>query len=112
MQSKGYLGIDVSKGYADFLLLDTHSKVIEETFQLTDTKVEHHQLKKLIEDWRSQGVKELYCGVESTGGYENNWYAFLKGLQAQGAVYVCRLNARGVKSVSEASLKRTITKVR
>jgi transposase len=47
--------------------------------------------------------------VESTGGYENNWYRFLK-LQSFGArVLVSRLNPSGVKAISEATLKRTIT---
>lgn len=109
MDSKCYLGIDVSKGYADFLLLNGHCKVVEESFQLTDAKDGRHQLSELIESWKLQGVKELYCGVESTGGYENNWHSFLKGFQGQGGVYVCRLNAKGVKSVGDAALKRTIT---
>ncbi|MGH2612892.1 MAG: IS110 family transposase [Rhabdochlamydiaceae bacterium] len=107
--SKGYLGIDVSKGYADFLLLDSSKKVVESNFQLTDTKDGRQVLGKQIARWKAEGLKELYCGVESTGGYENNWYAFLKGLQAQGGVFVCRLNPKGVKSSGDASLKRTIT---
>lgn len=109
MESKGYLGIDVSKGYSDFLLLDKNNKVMESNFQLTDTRSGREALGKQIFRWQEAGLKELYCGVESTGGYENNWYSCLKGLQSQGGVFVCRLNAKGVKSSGEASLKRTIT---
>src|ERR1700712_4423828 len=109
MKKKGFLGIDVSKGYADFILLDTESKVMESFFQLSDTCEGRKKLKGLIADWQKKGIVELYCGVESTGGYENNWYSFLKLLQASGGVYVSRLNPKAVKSVSEASLKRTIT---
>ena len=109
MKKKGFLGIDVSKGYADFILLDAESKVMESFFQLSDTCEGRKKLKGLIADWQKKGIVELYCGVESTGGYENNWYSFLKLLQASGGVYVSRLNPKAVKSVSEASLKRTIT---
>lgn len=110
MDSKGFLAADVSKGYADFLLLDSQQHVLEESFQLLDTKEGRNQLGKLIKMWKEQGLQELYCGVESTGGYEDNWYSFLKNLQSNGkGVFVSRLNAKAVKSVSDASLRRTIT---
>jgi transposase len=109
MQANGFLGIDVSKGYADFLLLDDHKKVMEESFQLQDNKAGRIQLRELIEKWVSLGLQTLYCGVESTGGYENNWYSFLKALAQHFDVKTARLNARAVKAVSDASLKRTIT---
>jgi transposase len=109
MQSKAFLGIDVSKGYADFLLLDQGKNVLEESFQLDDNSAGRKQLKELIKKWFSLGMEILYCGVESTGGYENNWYNFLKGISLQANVKVARLNAKGVKAVSDAALKRTIT---
>ncbi len=109
MKKDGYLGIDVSKGYADFLLLDSESKTMEGTFMLQDNKEGRQKLKELISDWQKQGVEHLYCGVESTGGYENNWYGFLKSSFKDKGVFVCRLNPRGVKALSDASLKRTIT---
>ncbi|OOQ58244.1 IS110 family RNA-guided transposase [Mucilaginibacter pedocola] len=108
MNKKGYLGIDVSKGYSDFLLLDESKSAIEEGFQLHDNKHGREKLRELIEGWQQQGLEELFCGVESTGGYENNWYSCLKALK-KSSVYVCRINPKGVKSVSDASLKRTIT---
>lgn len=109
MQEKAYLGIDVSKGYADFVLLDSQCLVLEDFFQLNDTFEGRNELKKLIDTWKKNGLKELYCGVESTGGYENNWHGFLKGLQTTGGIWSSRLNAKAVKSVSDASLRRTIT---
>lgn len=109
MQPQGFLGIDVSKGYADFLLLDNHKNVLEKSFQLDDHSAGRQQLKKLIEQWFSNGMEVLFCGVESTGGYENNWYSFLKNSFKQMNVHVVRLNARAVKAVADASLKRTIT---
>lgn len=109
MQTKGFLGIDVSKGYADFLLLDEHKQEMEPGFQLQDNDAGRAQLKALIEQWFSKGMQQLYCGVESTGGYENNWYRFFKNVCKEGKVQVARLNAKGVKAVSDAALKRTIT---
>ena len=78
MEKKGYLGIDVSKGYADFLLLGNDTNVLEEAFQLSDNREGRHRLKTLITGWQQQGLEELFCGVESTGGYEDLWYSYLK----------------------------------
>ena len=109
MDKKCYLGIDVSKGYADFLLLNNESQIMEKGFQLQDNKEGRLKLKELIAGWQKQGLEELFCGVESTGGYENNWYSYLKNLAKEKQVFVCRVNPRGVKAVGAASLKRTIT---
>jgi len=109
MEQQAYLGIDVSKGYADFILMDQKKLVLEESFQLHDSKEGRLQLRQLIDNWFSSGMKTLYCGVESTGGYENNWFNFLCGLSLALEVKVARLNARGVKAVSDAAMKRTIT---
>ncbi len=106
---KGFLGIDVSKGYADFLLLGNDTNVLEEGFQLSDNREGRHRLKQLITGWQQQGLEELYCGVESTGGYEDLWHSYLKTAFKESKVYVCRINPRGVKAVGDAALKRTIT---
>lgn len=109
METKAFLGIDVSKGYADFLLLGVDKKPLDDSFQLYDTSRDREQLKRIIIKWFAAGISCLYCGVESTGGYENNWYAFIKQLSSEFNIHVARLNARGVKAVSDAALKRTIT---
>lgn len=46
MNAKAYLGIDVSKGYADFLLLDQNKHVLEEVFHnwTTTNQVEKNSL--------------------------------------------------------------------
>jgi len=109
MEKQGFLAIDVSKGYSDFLLVGSSGGVMEEGFQLPDSKDGRQKLKELVAGWQAAGLEELYCGVESTGGYENNWYSWLKTAFKDTAVYVCRINPRGVKAIGEASLKRTIT---
>jgi len=92
MKTNKFLGIDVSKGYADFLLLDEDKNVIEEGFQLSDNKQGRQKLKELIKSWQAQGLEQLFCGVESTGGYENNWYSYLKSNFKDSKIYVCRIN--------------------
>lgn len=109
MKKEVFLGIDVSKGYADFVLLDKEGKTLEESFRLIDNKDGRQRLLKLIKEWEEKGYKTLFCGVESTGGYENNWYSVLKGLQPEGKVFTTRLNPKAVKAVSDAALRRTIT---
>ena len=39
-----YLGIDVNKGYADFVILDEKKRLIDENFQLDDTVKGHSSL--------------------------------------------------------------------
>jgi transposase len=90
-------------------LLDEQKQIMEEAFVLEDNGEGRKQLKALIEKWFLQGIEQLYCGVESTGGYENNWYYFLKALSAKQNLQIGRLNAKAVKAVSDATLKRTIT---
>jgi transposase len=109
MEANAFLGIDVSKGYADFTLLDKDKRPMEEPFQLQDNSEGRKQLKKVVTNWFSKGITTLFCGVESTGGYENNWYQYIANLSKDFNLHVARLNARGVKAVGDASLKRTIT---
>jgi transposase len=109
MNKQGFLGIDVSKGYADFVLMDNTKSIIEQSFRLSDTTKDHKQLGELIDKWLASGLEVIFCGVESTGGYENNWYNYLQGLGQTKAVKVTRLNAKGVKGISDAALTRTIT---
>jgi len=109
MKEIGFLGIDVSKGYADFLLIDADQNPLEKGFQLQDTKEGRQQLKHLIEQWYQSGLKTLCCGVESTGGYENNWYYYLINLGKTYDVKVTRLNPKAVKSSGDAQLIRTVT---
>jgi Transposase IS116/IS110/IS902 family./Transposase. len=103
-----YLGIDVSKGYADFYLMDARKQMMEKSFQLDDNLQGHQRLTMSLEKYTSTG-KKIICGVESTGGYEQNWLILLKRLKKQTPVEVYKLNPKGVKHQIESTLKRTIT---
>ncbi len=107
---ESYLGIDVSKGYSDFALLDKNKRPLEEVFQLDDTRSGHSKLKELLQQFISaHKITELCCGIESTGGFENNWYSALIEMSKSMPVKVARLNPSGVKKNIEAGLKRNIT---
>lgn len=107
---KGYLGIDVSKGYADFTLLDENKNELEKVYQLDDTRSGHDTLTMLLEKQIEQHhISMLYCAVESTGGFENNWYATLHQLCKKMNVKATRLNPSGVKKNMEAGLNRNVT---
>jgi transposase len=104
-----YVGIDVSKGYSDFLALQADKELLEGAFRLYDVSEGYEQLSKIIDRWFKQGFEEICFGVESTGGYENNWVNYLQVLGKSKAVKVARINPKGVKSLGEAGLTRTIT---
>ena len=110
MGNYGYLGIDISKGYADLYVVRSDKQPVESTFRLYDVPEGHQQLGKIIDKWLTkEKFDNLFCGVESTGGYENNWVNYLQELSASKPIKVTRLNAQGVKSLSDAAMKRTIT---
>lgn len=105
-----FLGIDVSKGYADFVIVDQKRKVAEPTFQLDDTFQGHQQLYQVLARFiEERPGATLYAGIESTGGYEANWMAALGRFQASLPVQVARVNPKQVRSHAEAEGTRTIT---
>ena len=107
---KFYLGIDVSKGYADFIILNGKKKPVVDNFQLDDTFNGHSRLyTKLREFSNAHPGSRLYAGVESTGGYENNWYNSLVEFQGSLNLQTARLNPLGVHHNSKADLKRNKT---
>lgn len=105
-----YLGIDVSKGYADFVLVNSSQQLLEPLFQLDDTTEGHHKLASILNSYVCiQAGIEILCGLESTGGYERNWYHYLLSLEEVLPLKVALLNPIGVKGISKASLNRTVT---
>ena len=105
-----YLGIDVSKGYADFVILDPNKQPIKDNFQLDDTFAGHCQLyDRLHEFYLNHPDSKIYAAVESTGGYENNWLNSLIKFQSFFNLETARLNPLGVHANSKADLKRNVT---
>ena len=105
-----YLGIDVSKGYADFVILDSKKQLIKENFQMDDTFVGHcHLYDRLHEFYINHPDSKIYAAVESTGGYENNWFNSLIKFQSSLNLETARLNPLGVHANSKADMKRNVT---
>jgi len=105
-----YLGIDVSKGYSDFVIVDEKKKPVEPNFQLDDTFEGHCKLYEILTAFfRIHPDCTLYAAVESTGSYENNWLNRLLDFATAFPVKVARLNPWGVSLNSQADLKRNKT---
>lgn len=110
MQQPYYLGIDVSKGYADFIILDSKKTPVENSFQLDDTVDGHCRLFERLDLFQKNNpCAEFYAAVESTGGYETNWFNFLVKCGTTLNIKTARLNPLGVTMNSKADLKRNTT---
>jgi transposase len=108
--SKFFMGCDVSKGYGDFVVLDHVKRVVVSTFQFDDTADGHAALCEFLSKFNQTHLNTtLHVGVESTGGYENNWFALFKRLGEMYPVKVTRLNPLAVKAHHDASMKRNGT---
>lgn len=118
MEPHLFVGIDVSKGYADFAAQDHHRKSKGRTIKLDDTSSGHAQslewiVKKadLVRQSPTDSIT-ISCGVESTGGYERNWLAALSAAALQMLVdnniilRVARLNPRLVSASRKAENQR------
>lgn len=109
-QKQFFLGGDISKGYSDFVIVDKYKQPVKENFQLDDTIAGHIQLyEQLLQFFDERPGVEICAAVESTGGYENNWYNTLLKFQGSLNIKTARLNPEGVYNSSKADLKRTIT---
>lgn len=107
---KGFLGIDVSKGYADFAILSEDFKLVGDILQFDDTRKGHEQLSKWIKaSIKKHGFSEVICAVESTGGFEDNWHALLVDLSSNLPLKVARLNPSVVKDAAKATLTSNVT---
>lgn len=105
-----YLGCDVSKGYGDFIILDEAEHVVEENFQMDDTYDGHRFLGSILDNlFIKYPEAELFAGLESTGGYENNWLHFLYNLKDKYNIKVARINPLGVNHHKKACLERITT---
>ena len=104
-----YLGIDISKGYADIVLLDSQGK-IEMIFDIEDTFNGHVKLFSILSEFLADRQNaEMLCGVESTGGYENNIYAKLRKFSRDLPLKVARINPLGIHYTSKAELTGVTT---
>lgn len=110
MMNSGYVGIDVSKGYGDFVILNQQLQVITKPVQFDDTRDGHQRLIRWLgRCMRKHKLERVYAGVESTGGFEDNWYASLMEAGKELPLHVARLNPLTVKNAAKASLSLQTT---
>lgn len=108
--SSYFLGLDISKGYSDFIMLDQDKRPVIDGFQLDDTAEGHAALTTFLESFlNSRPDAQIYVGLESTGGYENNWFNHLCNLKDSMPLKVARLNPARVTSNSEAAARHNKT---
>ena len=110
MKPSLYLGIDVSKGYADFIMLNADRKEIDDPFQLFDVVEGYDYLasyiRRVVEEYHPE---QIYAAVESTGGLENHWIRVIYELGAMYPIKIARLNPFGVSKHRQADMKVQIT---
>jgi len=105
-----YLGIDVSKGYSDFMIVNAKKQPVIKGFQLDDTFDGHRCLYNNLSRFLADHPQStLFAAMESTGGYENNWYHSLIQFQGSLDIQTARLNPVGVMHNSKADLKKNTT---
>jgi transposase len=105
-----FLGIDASKGYSDFVMLNAKKQPVIENFQLDDTFEGHSRLYEFLRRFNQDYPQAtIYAAVESTGGYENNWFQSLLTFQGSLPIKTAHLNPLGVSHNSKADLKRNVT---
>lgn len=110
-----YVGGDVSKGYCDYIILNSDEEIVEKNFQLDDTAHGHQALYRVFQNlWQRQPSAVVHVGFESTGGYENNWYHSILRFSEQSGegrsrIQVTRLNPKAVSHHKKSELKRIST---
>lgn len=108
--SKMFIGCDISKGYADFIILDHEKNILERGFRLDDTAKGHAALRNVLVKYHINFPGMLmYAGIESTGGFENNWLSALELLSNELPLKSARINPCLIKKFLDAEAKRTRT---
>lgn len=110
MENYGFLGGDVSKGMCDFQLLDYRGNKLQDVFQLDDNGSGHEKLYKLLSSWQKKyGISKIIVGLESTGGYENNWYTGLRHQSKKLNLEVYRINPKRIYYQTKVENRGSIT---
>ena len=111
MEQKLFVGVDVSKGYADFEVVNAAGSWLPSWGRFDDTWSGHEQVSAKFQELAGRHPRaELVVGVECTGGYERNWLNRFRVLAQTGLkLVVYRLNPLAVKKFHERELHRTIT---
>jgi transposase len=110
-----YLGIDVSKGYADFCFTDPDGRRLPGSGRYDDTTAGHAAVRQALSalaDRYAPTPLRFEIGLEASGGLERNWLAFLRSLTQDTDSRVFHLNPLAVRRFLEQRLHYSITDAR
>ena len=103
---KTFYGIDVSKGYADISKIDAGAIRKKFDLRLPDNLEGIDQLKLIVLEDIGAG-RHVYLAVESTGGYEDNWYNHFQGFDPKATMI--RINPIRIHHESRKNMERNVT---
>jgi transposase len=106
-----YVGIDISKGYADIQTINDSGTTLPFRGSFDDTSEGHNLVKKHIQSLLQKTNKKgrILIGMESTGGLERNWLHLLKNLPYADKLSIYLLNPLVVHRFLERELHRNTT---
>lgn len=102
-----YIGMDISKGYADLHAMDADQGVLEKG-RYDDTRPGHDAVAAIVRGLlATNGQAQVRVGVEASGGLERNWIRMLRSLDQR--VVAAVINPLAVKRFLSVDLHRTVT---
>lgn len=103
-----FVGIDTSKGYADFHFMDETATSLQGTGRYDDTPSGHAAVGNALLDQRKRYPDALFVlGIEASGGLERNWLRLLRALAPNAKLH--QLNPLAVRKFLEQDLHRNVT---
>lgn len=108
--NKIFIGVDVSKGYADVQLRNEAGTFLSEEEVFDDTAAGHKRLLDLLSELQKKnGQVEFVVGLEASGGLERNWEKFFRTQKSNYNVEVLVLHPLAVRKYLERNLRRNKT---
>ncbi len=105
-----YVGGDVSKGYADFEVINEAGSSLTWSGRYDDTPNGHGALTEAFERQAARDPDSIFVvGVESTGGLERNWLHRFRALALRFNVSLYHLNPLALKRFLDTRLHRAVT---
>jgi transposase len=101
----GFRGLDASKGYCDFSLISKGNEFTDRKMNFIDNQSGIDEVKKVL-SIGLLSLDKIYLAIESTGGYENNWYNQLVCFDKR--IIMFRINPLRTHHESKKSMHRNI----
>jgi len=102
--------VDVSKGYGDFIAVNTEKAIVLAPFRLDDNAEGHTALTnqfKLLK--KTHGATRILFVAESTGGLEDNWLRLVRKPELSSFVEGYRLNPKVIHHEYQVQKRSSIS---